>query len=163
MSHTHCMLLVITLWLHQLRNEILTEHGYETMFFDEGSVKLKQSCYSVMNCHQLIVWFQTSAPPILIYINCHTWEVQGFRRCTHCPSGQGMVWENRLQRVRYLHSLVIIYTSVKATISQFLSGKTLTHVSRVWAGWGLLMNHIARSYRERVGALLVWLQWGRSN
>lgn len=36
-KHTPCNNLVV----HPLRNEILTENGCETMFFDEGSMKLK--------------------------------------------------------------------------------------------------------------------------
>lgn len=68
--HAPCNNLVV----HQWRNEILTERGCETMFFDEGSMKLKWPWNSVMNYRRPTVQSHSSITAFFkfffIYINC---------------------------------------------------------------------------------------------
>lgn len=147
------------------------------MFFDEASVKLKQPRNSMMNYCHLIALFRSSITAVLIYINIHTWDVQGFSCCPHkCI----LPWQTRKGLkglstplcglkmdetiVHYLHFLVIIYTSMNATISVFLCGQRLTCVSSECGLAGALWWITEPAVKEREwGSLFDWLQHEKSN
>lgn len=145
------------------------------MFFDESSVKLKLPRNSMMNYRYLMALFYSSVTAVLIWL---THEMCKDSVVTHmsayCPDRQERVFKGLSmplcglkmdeKRVHYLHFLVIICTSLNATVSVFLCGQTLTCVSSECGLTGALWWITEPAVKEREwGSLLDWLQHGKSN
>lgn len=143
--HTPCNNLVV----HPLRNEILTENGCETMFFDEGSVKLNRPWNPVMNYRHLIVWFHSSiAAAVLIYNNCHTCEVRSFSSYTQkyiflpwwTRKGCGKI-KNIWIKNRWHKNSLLAYSHINLRLSESsclcvsLWANTDPCLQWVWAAW----------------------------
>lgn len=105
------MLFRITLWCVSWKNEILTEHGCETIFFDESSMKMKQPWNSMVYYCHLIAQFYSPIKALLMYINDQTRDVQGFSSRVYCPNEQDKcIWNKplKIDDTRGRHFLVII-------------------------------------------------------
>ena len=126
--------------VHQRRNEILTGHGCETMFFDEGSMKLKRAWNSVMNYRCPTAQPHSSITAVFIYINCQKSDAWGVGSCTrkHTPPwwsrkrlGRSHIWiKNGWHR-----SSLLAFSSNNLPVSErfhlcvCFCGRTLTRVS----------------------------------